>query len=622
MSEDTEDIPLLELETVVGFNGRVISGLILHPDEEQLLYPLGCAIIQRNIKSNTQEILSQHTSTVSCVAISRSGRYVASGQTTFIGFKAEVIIWDNIKNQIHGRLLLHKAKVEDLDFSPNEKYLVTLGGQDDGSLVVWNIEGREAVCGAPATVHGGIQCLRVRFSNLSDNTLISAGNGTIRVWALDLATRKIWPTECQTGMLKRIVKCIEVSVDDSFFYCGTSSGDILKVNLKSKMLNSYGPLKEKFCQGINALALLKSGELLVGSGDGVVSVCKETNFSVLMTVQLKGSVTSIAVPSKGHQLYVGTDTGNIYSVKDEDFKEELFSSSHTSSVNHAVFPFGISELFATCSKNDIRVWHVTTSKELLRITVPNLICNVVDFWLDGRGIVSAWNDGQIRGFTPETGKLMFIIDNAHCLGVTAMACCRDCKTIVSGGGEGQVRVWEVQPGSQRMIEAMKEHKAPVTHIAIKSDDKECISASRDGACIVWDLVGYVRKQMVLANTMFRCVCYHPEGYQIITCGSDRKIGYWEVSDGTSMRELEGSLSGSINAMDFSPDGDYFVTGGDDKLVKVWAHIAGEATHVGVGHSGAITSVKICSGGRYIVSTSLDGAVITWRFPHPPRPKTE
>ncbi|KAJ8336086.1 hypothetical protein SKAU_G00394290 [Synaphobranchus kaupii] len=406
----------------------------------------------------------------------------------------------------------------------------------------------------------------------TDNIFISAGNGTIRVWEIDLPTRKMRATECQVGQLRRVVKCIEVSADDSFFYCGTSSGDILKLNLKTKLLNVYGPLKEKFSQGINALKLLKSGEMLVGSGDGMVSVCKEANFSAFLTVQLEGG--------------------------------------------------GTSELFATCSKNDIRVWHTDTSRELLRITVPNVTCNAVDFTMDGRSIVSAWSDGQIRGFTPETGKLMFIIDNAHCQGATAMACCKDCRTIVSGGGEGQVRVWDVQPGSYRMIENMKEHKGTVACIALKSDDKECVSASADGVCIIWDLVSYVRKQMVMANTMFRCVCYHPDGYQIVTSGSDRKIAYWEVFDGTAVRDLEGSLTGAINAMDISQDGNYFVSGGDDKMLKVWRYISGEVTYIGVGHSGSIAAARIGSGNRCIVSTSQDGAVFRWRFPHPPRPQTE
>lgn len=39
-----------------------------------------------------------------------------------------------------------------------------------------------------------------------------------------------------------------------------------------------------------------------------------------------------------------------------------------------------------------------------------------------------------------------------------------------------------------------------------------------------------------------------------------QIGYWEVYDGSAIRELEGSLSGSINGMHISEDGKYFVTG--------------------------------------------------------------
>lgn len=29
--------------------------------------------------------------------------------------------------------------------------------------------------------------------------------------------------------------------------------------------------------------------------------------------------------------------------------------------------------------------------------------------------------------------------------------------------------------------------------------------------------------MILANTLFKCVCYHPEEYQIITSGTDRRV---------------------------------------------------------------------------------------------------
>ena len=47
-----------------------------------------------------------------------------------------------------------------------------------------------------------------------------------------------------------------------------------------------------------------------------------------------------------------------------------------------------------------------------------------------------------------------------------------------------------------------------------------------------------------------------------------QIGYWEAYDGTQIRELDGTKSGSINGLDVSPDRMYFVTGGEDRLLKV------------------------------------------------------
>lgn len=39
-----------------------------------------------------------------------------------------------------------------------------------------------------------------------------------------------------------------------------------------------------------------------------------------------------------------------------------------------------------------------------------------------------------------------------------------------------------------------------------------------------------------------------------------QVAYWEVFDGSVIRELEGSLSGSVNGMDTTLEGVHFVTG--------------------------------------------------------------
>lgn len=85
------------------------------------------------------------------------------------------------------------------------------------------------------------------------------------------------------------------------------------------------------------------------------------------------------------------------------------------------FPFGLSEfslVFATASYQSVRVWSLKQKHELLRIVVPNFSAAAVVFSFNGLSIITAWNDGAIRAFTPLTGKLIYAIPNAHNKGIS------------------------------------------------------------------------------------------------------------------------------------------------------------------------------------------------------------
>ncbi|XP_014847752.1 PREDICTED: cilia- and flagella-associated protein 52-like isoform X1 [Poecilia mexicana] len=628
--DEARSIPELELQAVIGFNGHVPFGLKLHPDKKYLIYPLGSLLILKRTDDGKQEFLHGHSNNVSCVSLSKSGVYIASGQANVVAVKAPVIIWNYAARAIHCQLLLHKVKVEAVAFSPNDKHLVSLGGQDDGSIVVWNVETKQAICKSSASTYG--YCLTVEFFHTSDNIFASAGSGTLRIWELDLTNRRIWPTDCRTGKLKRTVKCLEISVCDQYMFCGTTSGDVMKINTRLKLLNNCGPARAKFSGGINVLKVLNSGDMIIGTGSGTLALCSKNNFQTVREIELENGVTSVAFSDEGGQLLVGTEGAQMYRVSFEDFKADLLCTGHRSTIHDIAIPFAMSQVFATCSEEEIRLWRVNKPKELMRLSVPNVTCNTLCFMSDGHGIISGWSDGKIRMFDPKNGKPLLIMNNAHNMGVTTIANSRDSKKIVSGGREGQVRVWELQPQGHRLLNTLAEHKEAVTCVKIKSDDSECVTASTDGTCIIWDLVRFVSLQRVIANTLFRSVCYNLDEHQIITSGTDRKvlsdpkdplqgdvtrITYWYVLDGSSIRELEGSQSGAINTMHITTDGNHFVTGGEDKQLKVWDYTLGDVTHVGMPLGASITSTKICSSNSVLVCTTADGGIWQWKFPHPP-----
>lgn len=57
------------------------------------------------------------------------------------------------------------------------------------------------------------------------------------------------------------------------------------------------------------------------------------------------------------------------------------------------------------------------------------------------------------------------------------------------------------------------------------------------------------------------------------------MAYWEILDGSLVRELEGSPTGTINTLDISPNGEIFVSGGNDQIIKVWKYQEGKYLNI-------------------------------------------
>jgi len=618
--------PPLDLKRVVGFNGHVKDGLHIVEGEKcpSMLFPLGssCIIEKMDKSDNRQVFFRGHSNPVSAVAVSRCGKFLASGQVTHMGYKAAIHVYTLDDHKLYATFTLHKVKIESLVFSCDSKLLYSLGGQDDGSVVVWDLETKQSICGNPVAPQTAGAIIVLEASNKDPCSFITAGEKSIRVWRVDIKNRKLLPEDCNLGTLKRNVQSVAICPDDKFFYCGTNTGDILKINFETKLLVNYGPQKSLFTLGIETVREM-NGKLLVGSGNGEIAILDpKSKYKREFSCQVRGAVMSIQIRGNGHQIFCGTKENNVYRINIDNLNQlqpELLKTCHRHAVNDVVFPTQLNTLFATVGTGDIRIWQTETGKELRRIEVPNIKCNAIAFSPDGKSIITAWHDGKLRAYLPESGRLIYEVPHAHHLDATAVVLTDSNRQIISGGGEGGVRVWNLDLTNLKkpiatLLEEMKEHKCKITAIKLRRNNLECATASEDGTCIIWDLTSFTRRQMVMDNTLFQCLVYNFDENQIVTSGTDRKICYWESLDGSMIRQIEGSMSGSVNGMDIFSDGTKFVTGGDDKLVKVWDYDGGVVTHVGCGHSDQILKLRLSPNNRHLVSVSKDGAIAIWNMP--------
>jgi WD40 repeat protein len=143
------------------------------------------------------------------------------------------------------RLAIHKGRVEALAFSAHDKYLVSLGGPDDNSVVVWDLAKGAAICGTTASKDSSGLTTCLATFNQDDEHFATGGQQVMRVWKIDAERKKCTAGDCQLGQVKRILKSITVDDADQFMYCGTTTGDLLEVDLSHLIFKHLGPPKAK-----------------------------------------------------------------------------------------------------------------------------------------------------------------------------------------------------------------------------------------------------------------------------------------------------------------------------------------------------------------------------------------
>lgn len=611
------------------------------------MYPLGSAIVLKSITSKNVLFLDVgDNKNVSCVTVSKNGTYLATGHEIHGTAKVEVVIWDlakAISSCIQGdstardafllhRLLQHHVKVQAIDFSFDEASLVTLGGQDDKDLVVWDVISGKALCGTKAA-NDTSYC--VKWLNRRNDRFVTCGNYHFRVWQICRDTPKLHAVDANMGSIRRVMKCLSISDDDNFGFAGSETGEVLKFRIdrddikkpeepddKQPCLLGYN--RKRLNKGVRAVAcvinpLTGNTNIIAGAGDGMLQLMNP-NLEAFPShrAQLHGGVTSICLGSDSKTFIVGTDLSQRYSIDIKTFTPELRGSCHYSGVYDVKYPRDSSELFVTASYEDIRVWNAKNRQELLRIRIPNTTCHAIDITPSGTSIISAWSDGKIRSFLPESGKSKFIIPDAHPDEVTAITTCNDDDLnsewrFVSGAKDGSIRVWLVTRSHRRLQHAMKEHRGPINTLTCNKDGSQVVSACSDGTCIVWDLQKGIRIHALFENAIFTDMKYHPDESQYLTCGSNCKISYWDSYDGSIIRHIDGG-GAAMTCVYIQASGDSFVSGSTDKTIKLWNYDDGVTQSIGYGHSGDINSVIISPDEKSIVSVGNEGGIFIWSLP--------
>ncbi|CAH0699577.1 unnamed protein product [Spodoptera exigua] len=622
----------IKLESVLGLTVGSNAALDCDPNTELVAYPAGCTVVLYNVRKNRQtHVLNACRKSVTCVAFSPDGRYLATGEC---GHAPAVRVWDLQDPTASGAVQIaefigHTHGVSCVAFSTSSKYLVSIGSQHDMIVNVWDWRANLKL--ASNKVSSRVKA--VSFSE-NGNYFVTVGFRHVKFWYLEYSRNAKFkepvPLMGRSAILGEQkdnefcdVVCGRGASGDST-YCITRGGLLCEFNSR-RLLDKWVELRTT---SANCMAI-GSNYIFVGCAEGIVrcfapdtlqyittlprthylgvDVALGTNISHMFSQPPHArypDAVALTYDERNHKLTCVYNDHSLYVWDVRDIKR--VGKSH-SALYHSACIWGVDMeggAFLSCSSDDtVRRWQLAPA-------APNIYSNELNkvFYIDPElkflkdVDLTATNDkDKSKSYDDKTG--------VRCVRVSP-----DGQHIACGDRAGNV--W-VHASSGTLLHTLEAHDAEVLCLEYSARPRLLASASRDRLIHVFQVDrGYqIMQTLDEHSSSITAVRFLSSGagLQMVSCGADKTILFRQLrhtQDGGYQFQRGQNVSGRTTLYDMEVDagGRHILTACQDRNVRVYSAAHGRHTKTFRGttaEDGTLIKVALDNSGIYLATSSTD-----------------
>ncbi len=440
---------------------------------------------------------------------------------------------------------------------------------------------------------------------------------------------------------------------------GAITADSTAVSLSSPIAlspdNADGmAVLDQWGQGVvNQIAYSPDGRKLAVASSYAVSLFEAESLEYVDKHWVEKAATSVAFAPDSQHLAAGLQDGRI--LLWSSWKETpLTLSGHSGLVTSLAFTTNGQRLLSGSSDGSVRLWEVDGGTQTLvaeNIGEVNAVAASPDgSWLAAageNGALHLWNARSVTlvsarrvndkkalalAFSPDSTELaisgeegvVYLVRVAdgvvtHTLPtqpfpVHALAFLPDAETLTLALGQanGSLSLWTPGEGGARPL-VPSAHAGSINTVAFAPGGRTLASSSGNDTVRLWRVADGAK----LAETdqyfgWVHDLAFAPDGSHLAAALSNRRVARLSLTEGNDLPSLIGHIE-AVRGVAFAPNGLAVVSGGEDKVARVWESATAELLYtLSVPDMTEVNSVAVAPDGATAASGSSDGAVRLWR----------
>lgn len=431
----------------------------------------------------------------------------------------------------------------------------------------------------------------VAFASDGRTVATASRDGTLRVW--DVASgHELHKLEGHSGE----VLAVAIGPDAHYLASGGADRSVRIWNLATgdahATLNGHEG-------AVTALSFSSDSKTLASSSADRRAIVWDLG-TLTAKVTTPAQATPLRAVSLGSTIATGGEDGSLKLLHGKTGEVQKTLESHTGAVTAVAFSPNNGKLATASLDASVRLFDAASGALLHSLEGHSVFALSLSWSPDGKLLASSgfntvhlWDPNTFA----EVGRL-----SGHAQAVTALAWAPDSRSLAIGSQDRSIRVFG------REVKSLNAHQGPVTALAW-SPQGVLASGSIDGTVRRWNLTSNSSAAPVEDVGSVQGLQWSPDGKWLAVVSPDKSV---KMIDPVASVTVAGEVSGpGAYAIAHSPDGKRVVFAAIGKVAIVRDVQSGKELGRLTGHGGSVNSVAWSADGTTIVSGSSDKTVRVW-----------